>query len=282
MSPITDDDLDRLADYVAGLLDPAESAEVDRLIATDTGWARAHAALAASVPLVDRALAQLPAEPMPPELAARLDSALRREAAGTGSKVIDLGRARRWRRAALATTAVAAAAAAVVGGLAALTNGNNFSGSASSKSMADQAAPQAAQGFAAAPPTRSSGTNYTRATLGGPQASGKAAGAATIPEPSAQAAAPSVRGNAQGQEGTHDNAGGPAELSRLTDPAALRGCLDAITAVEGGRPVGVDYARYEGAPALIVTLVGGRVTAVAAGADCGLAGSGAALLASAP
>ena len=33
MSPISEDDLDRLADYTAGVLDPQQAAEVDRLIA---------------------------------------------------------------------------------------------------------------------------------------------------------------------------------------------------------------------------------------------------------
>jgi hypothetical protein len=74
----------------------------------------------------------------------------------------------------------------------------------------------------------------------------------------------------------------PAGLSRLTDPAQLRACLDDIVAGQGGRVSQVDYARYQGNPALIVSLVGGRVSVVAAGPDCGLPSAGAAIIASAP
>jgi hypothetical protein len=277
VSPITDDDLDRLADYAAGLLDPAEEAEVDRLIATDAHWARAHAALTSAQPLLDRALGGLPVESMPPDVAARLDRALEREAsaAGTRSNVIDLGRARRWRRAALATTAVAAAAAACVGGLVALNGPIGTSNSGSTAPRGDKAAaPEAGQGFAAAPPTQASGTDYTHDLLSRPLGllSGRAPNAAGAPGSAGQPRAADAQ----------DHAGVPSELVRLTDPAQLRTCLDAIVADQGGRVTGVDYARYRGTPALIVTLIGGRATALAAGADCGLAGAGPAVLDTAP
>jgi hypothetical protein len=74
----------------------------------------------------------------------------------------------------------------------------------------------------------------------------------------------------------------PTALSRLTDPTQLRTCLDDIVAAQSGQVVQVDYARYQGAPALIVALAGGRVSVVAAGPDCGLPGAGPAIIDTAP
>lgn len=295
MSPITDDDLDRLADYTAGLLDPAEAAEVDRLIATDDGWARAHDALIAAQPLVDRALARLPEERMPADVAARIEHALGRTAGeratasgrgpvgGTGSNVIDLGRARRWRRAALATTAVAAAVAVCAGGLVALNGLRSVNNSATSSAGGAANAPQVTQDTPTVPTILVSGTDYTHVQLATPPAQ-----AGRVPDalsgqpgkaaPSGAAAAPGGRSNA---DAVPPSTAVPAELARLTDPAQLRACLDAIVAVDRGQPTSVDYARYQGQPALIVTLAVGPVTAVAVRPSCGLPGAGAAIIDSA-
>jgi anti-sigma factor RsiW len=317
VSPITDDDLDRLADYTAGLLDPAEAAEVDRLIATDDGWARAHDALIAAQPLVDRALARLPEERMPADVAARIEHALGRAAgdargagpgqrstagdargagpgqrptaigpgpaAGTGSNVIDLGRARRWRRAALATTAVAAAVAVCAGGLVALNGLRSVTNSATSSAGGAANAPQVTQDTGTVPTILVSGTDYTHVQLATPPAE-----ASRVPDalsgqpgkgaPSGAAAAPGGRSNA---DAVPPSTAVPAELARLTDPTQLRACLDAIVAVDRGQPTSVDYARYKGQPALIVTLAVGPVTAVAVGPSCGLPGAGPAIIDSA-
>ena len=303
MSPITDDDLDRLADYTAGLLDPAEAAEVDRLIATDDGWARAHDALIAAQPLVDRALARLPEERMPADVAARIEHALGRAAgdargagpgqrptaigpgpaAGTGSNVIDLGRARRWRRAALATTAVAAAVAVCAGGLVALNGLRSVTNSATSSAGGAANAPQVTQDTGTVPTILVSGTDYTHVQLATPPAE-----ASRVPDalsgqpgkgaPSGAAAAPGGRSNA---DAVPPSTAVPAELARLTDPTQLRACLDAIVAVDRGQPTSVDYTRYKGQPALIVTLAVGPVTAVAVGPSCGLPGAGPAIIDSA-
>jgi len=303
VSPITDDDLDRLADYTAGLLDPAEAAEVDRLIATDDGWARAHDALIAAQPLVDRALARLPEERMPADVAARIEHALGRAAgdargagpgqrptaigpgpaAGTGSNVIDLGRARRWRRAALATTAVAAAVAVCAGGLIALNGLRSVNNSATSSAGGAANAPQVTQDTGTVPTILVSGTDYTHVQLATPPAE-----AGRVPDalsgqpgkaaPSGAAVAPGGGSNADAVPPT---TAVPAELARLTDPTQLRACLDAIVAVDRGQPTSVDYARYKGQPALIVTLAVGPVTAVAVGPSCGLPGAGPAIIDSA-
>lgn len=275
MSPITEEELDRLADYCAGLLGPAEEAEVDRLIATDPRWSRAHTTLTSAQPGLDRALAELPPEPMPADVAARLDRALAREAsdAGTGAVVVDLGRARLLRRAALATTAVAATVAVCFGGFTLLqtqTTSNSATSSAGGKAAV---APQAGSGFAESSGARASGTNYTHDTLGRPLAA---------PRQEAPDAAGAVPSRQNGSMSAEDATAVPPELARLTDPAQLQPCLNLILAVEGGQVTGVDLARYRGAPAVVVLLVGGRVTGVAARPDCGLPGSGPAIIDTAP
>ena len=116
MSRINDADLDRLADYTAGLLDGQEHRHVEELIRTDPTWRQAHRALADAQPRLDAGLAGLRDAPLPADVAARLDAALATETGpadtGTvGGKVIPM---RRWRRAA-AWTGAAAAAVAVAG-----------------------------------------------------------------------------------------------------------------------------------------------------------------------
>jgi hypothetical protein len=76
-----------------------------------------------------------------------------------------------------------------------------------------------------------------------------------------------------------DTSGAPAELRRLSDPADLSACLTAVT---GGYPAPasvllVDYARFEGQPALVVTFTdgAGHEWAVVAGPACGLSSAGA-------
>jgi hypothetical protein len=284
VSPITDDDLDRLADYCAGLLGPAEQARVEQLIDTDPGWARAHAALTSALPGIEAVLSALPPEPVPVDVADRIDRALSASVAGTKSNVVEITRHRRWRRAALTTAAVAAGAVAVIGGIAALGGQPGSSTSASSNAGGKAVAPD--QAFASVPPTLASGTDYTSDTLrhgiinparGEAAAAPNAAGA---PEPSVPRSGLPLADNSGPTAGPPPNV--PAGLSRLADPVQLRACLDDIVTAEGGRVSQVDYARYQGAPALIVSLVGGRVSVAAAGPDCGLPGAGAAIIASAP
>jgi hypothetical protein len=66
------------------------------------------------------------------------------------------------------------------------------------------------------------------------------------------------------------------ESGPVTDSAELGnlpGCLNAIVARHGGRPTLVDYAHYEGRPAVIVVLTGPDGTrVVAAGPNCGATG----------
>ena len=69
MSRINDADLDRLADYAAGLLDPQEHRQVDELIRTDPTWRQAHRALADAQPRLDAGLAELRDAPLPTDVA---------------------------------------------------------------------------------------------------------------------------------------------------------------------------------------------------------------------
>jgi hypothetical protein len=159
---LTEEEFDRLADYLADALDPQDAGEVHRLVAEDPRWSTAHAALTEADAAVREILAGpiYATGPMPADIAARLDSALRDVArtshpvtdvptprvssvAGVGSitssaagsspagsspaasspvaSSLAAARAKR-RRLVMGIAAAAAAAVAIVGGLAATTN----------------------------------------------------------------------------------------------------------------------------------------------------------------
>jgi hypothetical protein len=275
VSPI-DDDLDRLADYAAGVLDPARRAEVERLVATDPGWADAYAALTAAGPRLDVALSGLRDAPMPTEVAHRLEAALARQSPPADTRtaaVVDLAARRRRTRRAAGLVAVAAAVAAVVGG--GLTGLAHLGGDGATSGTANRA-PGPARAPSAQLDSRGegtplvlhSGTDYTPGTLsevgGGP-----VAGAAPN--------APGTGTNARLSQRPPTAVLPPqdAALTRLEDPGALRRCLLSIESRYGGQPVVLDYARFQGAPALIVVLSNGAVhRTVVAGPRCGLPGAG--------
>lgn len=109
-------DLDMLADYLEGLLSEQQRAEVERAVAEDPSTA----ALLAELEGLPALLAGELPEPMPADVAARIDAALKDEAASSSSaaaagKVAPVRslptRRRRW----LAPALVAAAAVGVVG-----------------------------------------------------------------------------------------------------------------------------------------------------------------------
>jgi hypothetical protein len=88
---LTEEELDRLADYLADALDPQDAAEVHRLVAEDPRWSTAHAALTEADAAVREILAGpiYATGPMPADIAARLDSALR-DVARTSHPVTDV------------------------------------------------------------------------------------------------------------------------------------------------------------------------------------------------
>jgi hypothetical protein len=265
VSAIDSDDLERLADHVAGLLDPAEEARVARLVATDPVWARAYADLVAVQPRLDAALAGLGgAVPVPVDVADRLDAALAAQA--RTATVVDLQSRRERRRFATALTAVAAAAVLVVGGVTVVSAlGARNTGTASLNSGgASVARPQAGGPLTTgAPPILHTGTDYTPGSLA-------AAGNRRA------APGPAAAGAQGSSELDNRNDGG---TGRLDDPVALNACLDAIVARYGGQPTLVDFARFQGRAAVIVVLSSGSTRrVVAAGTDCGLPEAGPAVL----
>jgi hypothetical protein len=119
----------------------------------------------------------------------------------------------------------------------------------------------------------SSGTDYTAPGLA---AAAKGLEQRTGGDPPSRSA-PNA-GTDEEQDNSADRS--PAELARLTDRAALSGCLDAVAEAHarGALTVEVvDFATFEGTPALIIRFVDatGVRWAMAAGPACGLPGSGA-------
>lgn len=268
-------DVDLLADYIGGALDgtPEHAAIADR-IARDETWRAAYEALAEGMATVGTNLGALGAEPepMPADVAERLDRAF---TTSTGPRLVAVGgderpargvpgttRARRTRRWAL-PVAVAAVVLACVGfgvnylDRSATTSSNSAAGNA-------QSAPKAADGqaLAALPPADqilSTGTDYRHTTIvAGPR---RNAGSAPYSAPNDSSARVA------------------ASLDRLRPQAALLACLNAIAVENGAGRIAVqqvDYARYDGAPAIVVRFTAGNGSWVwASGPECGAPGVGA-------
>jgi hypothetical protein len=174
------------------------------------------------------------------------------------------GRRLRW----AAPIAVAAGLIAFVGfGL------DYLAGRESNSASTDSAAGSAVQGkaprLAPSEQTFASGIDYTRATLGIVPAQ-PMSGALTSPASPGRKTTPEM---ASGVE---------SALQRLTSPTALAECLAAIEEANAGgalSPESVDYARFNGAPAVIVRFTSDNGHwAWASGADCGTPAGDAATL----
>lgn len=297
-------DLDRLADYVSGALDGTpDAAAVADLVATDPRWTRAHAALVAADALVRADLAELAAqpEPMPDDVMARLDAAFAAEPPltdavpdqkppltvlpGGRSTAVPTVRRRRWR------SVVGVAAAIVILGVGAITlvpRLSEHSNSTASRSDAGSAvsqgrvpsatAPKSASGLesgtSGAPGINASGSNYTDETL-------SALGTAAGQPPSAQGdSAKSNRPNAleAPSQPAVPLAAVPQALRQLAQPGARDSCVKAILKEYGGAATLLDYAQYQGSPALVVVIDGahgvpGRKWVVVVGPKCGTGGA---------
>jgi hypothetical protein len=265
-------DLDLLADYTEGLLDPPDQARVESLVHTDREWASALDALRTALPSVATALASSDAEPIPtdvltatlralaaererdahPSAGPRSTRETTRPAAGRPPTV---RKRRRPSPAVLAALGLLAVVAIGVGFLInTATDSNRVSGSA---------APAAAPQIAAVGPVeiRTTGTDYTSTTL----SSGFAADAPTS----------AVPGPHVGHSITPLTTRIPLApgLDRLRPQPALDACLLQVETVLRGHATTVDYATYQGTPALIIT-VPDIDTVIAVGANCGVAGSG--------
>ncbi|MEU4557321.1 hypothetical protein AB0F72_02965 [Actinoplanes sp. NPDC023936] len=278
-------DLDLLADYIGGaLIGTPDDERIGALVAEDPVWREAYQRLAPGMATVGATLRDLPVEPMPGDLAARLDSlfvpapvavpdssvtdsdAVGESSNSVPAKVVDLAEAQRERAAGarprrrvrwVAPISVAAGVVIVAGfGLSQLA-GDDATDSGASESTAGGAVPM----IAMAPEIMQSGFDYDATTLSSPPATIGGSRTAQSAEASAH----------------NDGLSAPdSGLSRLLDPGLLADCLEAITRENAGGELSVssvDYASYTGVPALIV-----RFTAVnggwawAVGADCGTPG----------
>jgi hypothetical protein len=288
---LSEADLDLLVDYTAGALTGVEQDRVERLIRADERWGDAHAAVLTADAAVTASLAALPApEPMPADLAARLDAALAAIAVESSATVLSFpidqarrsaptDRARR-RRLVMTIAGVAAAAVAIVGGITVaiqLAPRNDTATTASGSADRNEQAPTLAEppglsADTAAPRTIASGQDYQPDTLGQLAKSDPFG----TPAPSPAAAGPGSGQQATTPPRNSDASKGaaPTPLQRLTDPAALADCLTAIGRVHAGSPRLVDYANFEGRPAILVLLRQGAIaTVVVVGPDCGRDGA---------
>jgi hypothetical protein len=266
-------DLDRLADYAAGVLDRVDAAEVSRLIATQASWADAYLGLIAADAMTKaelRADARARLEPMPSEVIARLEAAFRQIDAGRPAQapaaVVPLEPARRRRRLS-ALVAAAAAVVAIAGGVTVaagligtssqLTSGEGSR--ADSNAGAGGAAAVPAPALGGQPLVMASGTDYGPGTLG------QVGRAAAVPGAGIAEPTPSGAKSSRNAESFFDLATGDS----------LQVCLAAIIREHPGTVTIVDYARYLGQPALVVLIrtdSGGGI-AVAVGPACGRTGA---------
>ncbi len=290
-------DIDLLADYIGGALDGADEAAVARLIADDPRWRETYDLLVPGMAEVGAGLQALGArpEPMPADVAARLDAALTAPAVPGASEPVlaepepapdghrhlhvvpgggadrraDRRRGARRRRLRWAAPIAAAAGVLAVAGvgrdhlLTQTDEAQSAAGSADAPVL--EARPMVSSPAAAQLLT--TGRDYTEITLGG--------------EPADIKLAPGGASKSS-RTGIPDAPVAPREsidpLERLRVRAALEACLEAIAQQQGASIAvqTVDYARFEGTPALIVRFVADGVTwAVAAGPECGATGRGA-------
>lgn len=299
-------DLDQLADLLADGYDAAGQPDPSEPSGTADSAALEHAracpactgelqSLQHGQELVSATLAGLADPPLPPGLAARLEDALARERSSpTAADPATYARPSRrsspdpeqtapvsspgtvlplrHRRPAWQPWAAGAAAAAVlgVGGVLLTRAGGVQSGTSSS--AVDSTAGGAAAGPAV--PTSSTGTDYRSPAALAVALPVLLRGATTAPRPAA-AVTGSPRQDpspAASPTDTSPQLLSGTQLDRLRDPRALADCLGALQDPAGPvRPLALDYARYAGAPALIVVLPStraGKVDVYAVGAAC--------------
>lgn len=131
------------------------------------------------------------------------------------------------------------------------------------------------------PPTSASGLDYERSTLARAAHGNDAQPAA--PGTGPDSAAERELGGEENDRATDDYSSAakvPAALDRLTDEAALESCLSAVRHARGDPAAVVevvDFARFEGAPALVIVFTDGDTVrrAWVAGPDCGTPTGGA-------
>ncbi|GIE96454.1 hypothetical protein [Paractinoplanes rishiriensis] len=311
-------DIDLLADYIGGALTgtPDESV-VATLIADDPAWGDAYRELSAGMTAVGAELVRLAAEPMPVDLAERLDALLTVPVPATAGDPIaapapipaELAappvphltavrgdgahgvpeekttqrarptRAGARRRMRWATPiAIAAGVAAFAGfGLDYLSGQSAENSAGSAAQLSESQQRDSAADDAGVPPAAAAADLRILE-------SGMDYTEQTLPdEPIAHALSAPDSGSASKQ--TRAAAESQA-LARLRGRPALQDCLDAIQLENAGGMISalsVDLARYQGAPAIIVRFTADNGTwAWASGPSCGMQGVGADTLKSRP
>jgi hypothetical protein len=268
----TEDDLDRLADYVAGVLDPAEEAAVAALVRDDPAWAAAYDGLVTADAQLATQLRAEVEDAMPADVVSRISSAL--DAAGR-DKTRAVTRTPWWEnlRQGLRRHAALAALGAAAAALVAVVGGGMVSGALPSQKSDSAADSAAGREMTADSPAGGSSTVASGSALAAlpddPDFSSMAVIStdadyswATLPL-AARTAYSSAKTSAR-------QVPVPAALSALSAPAALRACLEAVAAAVGGTPVSAEFAAYNGVPALVVILTRTGATSVAAvGPACG-------------
>ncbi len=284
-------DLDRLADYTAGVLGGDQADQVAHLIATDPRWQAGHASLrrASTAVRADlQAAARHQLEPMPADVVARIDHALvnagaaapTRLAAATPARlaaVADLDAARPGRRRRLTRLSAAAAVlVALVGAgavLRSVVGATPVTNGAAAQARDNAAAAPGAASALGQPTIRASGRDYRADTLASVLQPPPLAAPTMLVSPAAPPATPN-RTPALGGSAEKGALDIEPALARLADPTNLRGCTDQLLAAHPGEVVAVDYARFDGAPAVVVAIRhSSTTTIVAVGAACGVAGA---------
>ncbi len=304
-------ELDALADLLVG---EGTDADVDHVAGCDRCAARLTELDDAQEPVTAalRAYAEQPVPAPPADLGSRLAAALegvRPDAADplptapaaaltdddgdrTPPVVVPFRPRAPRGRGVLGVAAAAAGLVAVVGlGLAVTSSSggsDDSAGSAAEAPVAGSAEDSASSSLPAVTPV-ATGTDYR----GDPTALSAALPALLVPQLADTSALSSSSGSSGGEGTTGDEAAGGAAqssagrsstlaapapaaaadaLARLRDPSSLQGC---VAAVAPAGPLAVDYASFEGRPAVLLVLPGSRpatVDVVAVGPDCGVAG----------
>jgi hypothetical protein len=294
-------DWDLLADHLGGALDGTpEAARVERLVATDPGWARAANELSAAMDAVAADLRTLPDPALPADIAARLDAALAEAVApalatapsgsppsGSAPAGRSAGEVRRppshpgtpRRRRRLTRWSAGLAVAAGVATFAAIGLGSwlgnwepetavpgmseadDAGGDvAAPESRADGQAPQAPDEHYS-PQIVASGGDYQEETLADTDPPLDVSLGSQAEPPPATASVPDATQRTV-----------LPELFRLwTDPAARADCLEMITDSLRPPPVTINVVDFEGEPALVIwaTTGDGIRWAWVSGPDCG-------------
>jgi hypothetical protein len=279
-----------VSDLAEGLLAPNDASAAEAHLAGCAECSDVRSALAD----VRALLATVPdAGPMPASVADRIDAALTAEAAASpagdevdqgaptvgaaaatvtplaGRRAGRTSRSMRWLQAAAVFVVLAAGGAIVVS---ALQSGNKDQES-STTAAADAGAESRAAAGSAGPKITSSGQNYSadslataaRALVAAPMVARQDSGSLTAKSPEA---APQVAPGSPSP--TQSSPDGFVALSATGSAAKLQACTDSLA---GGpiQPLAVDFARYDGNPAVIVVLPGaksGQLWVYVVGPDC--------------